>query len=204
MQLIRLCLAYSTVDSDRLFWYFTYYSLTWRHNYSYSCYCHIRIHMGNKPRKQRLAEGEVLTLYHQTSPKNADAIRREGKMLRGSSGLAGGGIYFAKSKEATAGKAHQFGVIITAKVKLGTVKTIYAHDPYITFTQLNNEGYDSVKIVRPGGAFYDEFVVYNYDQVEIIKSESTETRQSQSNKLSLYVFIFLIVCLLYAAMIQNN
>jgi hypothetical protein len=42
-----------------------------------------------------------MTLYHQTNPAAANAILRSGKMMRGSAGLAGGGIYFATSKQDT-------------------------------------------------------------------------------------------------------
>jgi hypothetical protein len=102
-------------------------------------------------------------------------------LLRGTSGLAGGGIYFSQSKKAAARNARRRGAIITATVKLGNVKTITWPDPSITFAQLNREGYDSVKVVRPGGYFYDEFVVYdeyvvyNYDQIKVVTTDNVET-----------------------------
>jgi hypothetical protein len=88
-------------------------------------------------------------------------------MLRGSSGLAGGGIYFAESERETQGKAHSHGVMIVANVKLGRSKHVPPNgDQSITHRSLIHEGYDSVMIPRPGGT---EWVVYNYDQVEIIQ-----------------------------------
>lgn len=137
---------------------------------------HTTDNVEEKLRERRIAKGDKLTLYHQTSPENAAAIRRDGRMLRGNSGLAGGGIYFATSKQATEGKAHRSGAIIAATVKLGNVKTIYSSDSSITFARLNREGYDSVKVVRPGGDFYDEFVVYNYDQVKVVTTDNVEAR----------------------------
>ena len=88
-------------------------------------------------------------------------------MNRGSTGLAGGGIYFATSAAATGHKAHKSGVILCCKVLLGRVKTIApGGDGSITFRQLQQEGYDSVKIPRANGT---EFVVYNSDQVVNIR-----------------------------------
>ncbi len=77
--------------------------------------------------------------------------------------MAGGGIYFAESAKETMGKAHHHGVVLKAKVKLGRIKTISSGgDSSVTFTKLQDEGYDSVKIPRSGGT---EYVVYNWDQV---------------------------------------
>ncbi len=75
-------------------------------------------------REERLREGEALTLYHQTSKQNAEAIRTSGKMLLGRDGKAGAGIYFATSREATYRKAQKRGVILTARVKVGALKTV--------------------------------------------------------------------------------
>jgi hypothetical protein len=103
-----------------------------------------------------------MTLYHQTDPSAADSILRDQRMLRGSGGMAGGGIYFATSPSDTQHKAKSHGVILSVKVRLGKIKTISSGgDTSITFTSLQREGYDSVKIPRPGGT---EYVVYNYDQ----------------------------------------
>ena len=91
-------------------------------------------------------------------------------MLRGSSGLANGGIYFAVNKGDTNHKAHKKGVLLKCRVKLGKVKRISSSgDSSITFNSLLNQGYDSVEIPRPGGT---EYVVYNKDQVYGIEVDS--------------------------------
>ena len=106
-------------------------------------------------------------LFHETSPDAAAKIVASQKMYRGSDGLAGGGIYFAESPDLTGHKAHSHGVILQAKVRLGSQKTISDQgDKSITFKSLLHEGYDSVLIPRTGGI---EHVVYNFDQVKDIK-----------------------------------
>ena len=53
-------------------------------------------------RQERLRHDEVMTLYHQTSTGVADIIREGGgRLLRGSGGIAGGGLYFAFSPRET-------------------------------------------------------------------------------------------------------
>ena len=113
-------------------------------------------------REQRL-ESCIKTLYHQTSYDVAKLIISSQKFKRGSDGIAGGGIYFATSASDTDHKAHNKGIILKAKVKLGNILTISQYgDKTITFRCLLNKGYDSVKIPRSGGT---EYVVYSYDQV---------------------------------------
>jgi len=109
--------------------------------------------------------GEILTLYHQTDPIAADVIQSSGRMLRGRNGLAGGGIYFAVTPEETNGKAQRHGCIIACEVRLGKVLTLGpSGNRDITHYKLKKMGYDSVKILRPGGI---EHVVYSYEQVRI-------------------------------------
>jgi len=116
-------------------------------------------------RRTRL-NSNIKYAYHQTSPSIAKIIMKDKQMLRGSRGLAGGGIYFATNKRDTLRKAHEFGAVITARVKLGRIKKIsYRGDYNICFSSLCREGYDSVEIPRPGGT---EWVVYNFDQVEVV------------------------------------
>ena len=125
-------------------------------------------------RNNRL-DANVKILYHQTSRENAQLIlSRKNKMLRGSDGLASGGIYFAISKEQTDNKAQSKGVYITARVRLGQVKEIdMIASEVITFNKLLSQGYDSVKINR-GVDSKTEYVVYNNDQVEILKIEDKD------------------------------
>ena len=120
--------------------------------------------------RSRRLRRRVVELYHQTSRDVADTIVREQKMIRGSGGLAGGGIYFAESPSETMNKAHNHGAILKATVLLGSQKTISSSgDGSITFDSLLREGYDSVLIPRHGGT---EHVVYNYDQVRDISIHS--------------------------------
>ena len=125
-----------------------------------------QVAMSGASRDQRL-NTNIKTLYHQTDRPSANEILQSQNMLRGSSGLAGGGIYFAISKEDTNRKAHKKGVFLKCRVKLGNVKKISSNgDNSITFSSLQAQGYDSVEIPRPGGT---EYVVYNKDQVYSIE-----------------------------------
>ena len=118
-------------------------------------------------RRTRLREGGHTTLYHQTSSDVAASIISDQKMLRGSGGMAGGGIYFAVSQSDTHHKAQSKGVILQVQVQLGRIKTISSNgDSSVSFQSLQAEGYDSVMIPRSGGT---EYVVYNQDQASSIR-----------------------------------
>eukprot|EP00040_Diaphanoeca_grandis_P026608 m.149402 g.149402 ORF g.149402 m.149402 type:complete len:326 (-) comp30655_c0_seq1:286-1263(-) len=107
-------------------------------------------------------DGNVKVLYHQTTHDIAQAILYERKMLRGSAGLAGGGIYFATSTQDTFHKAHRHGTILRVRVRLGNVKTVpFNGDTSVTFQRLLDQQFDSVMIPRHNGI---EYVVYNWDQ----------------------------------------
>jgi rubredoxin len=119
-------------------------------------------------RNDRL-DSNVRTLYHQTSPEFASEIIRSQRMRRGNPGLAGSGIYFAESARETEHKAQKKGAMLRATVRLGRVKTVSSNgDSSVTFASLQAEGYDSVRIPRPGGT---EYVVYNWDQVTSIERD---------------------------------
>ena len=93
-------------------------------------------------------------------------------MKRGSGGIVGGGIYFAVSSADTDRKAHNAGVILKCKVRLGKIKKVTTSsnsDSDITHTSLSNSGHDSVLVTYTTG---DEHVVYNWDQVYNIKFHS--------------------------------
>lgn len=132
-------------------------------------------------REQRL-DSNVKTLYHQTSPQNAESIQKSNTMLPGSGGLAGGGIYFATTAEDTDHKALSRGVVLTADVRLGRVKTLDMNgDPTMTFERLEKEGYDSTMIMRPGGI---EYVVYNPDQVSNIAVFAVRSQQHHEHSFN--------------------
>mmetsp|Transcript_90006 Transcript_90006/g.160233 ORF Transcript_90006/g.160233 Transcript_90006/m.160233 type:complete len:236 (-) Transcript_90006:18-725(-) len=71
------------------------------------------------------AGGNIMTLYHQTSPGICSAILRSG-FRPGSVGWCGGGIYFAGSPGGTYGKAvgvdSHHGCILQVQVNMGRVK----------------------------------------------------------------------------------
>jgi len=122
--------------------------------------------MKSDDRKRRL-QANVRTLYHQTSSSLALSIVHDQNMSRGTSGLAGAGIYFAESPQATERKAVLHGAILAATVALGNVKTISKYgDASASLSSLIHEGYDSVCIPRDAGY---EYVVYHHDQVSNIR-----------------------------------
>jgi len=107
------------------------------------------------------------TLFHYTNRAAADAIVTSQHMMRGGQGVAGGGIYFARTP-ADARRKSQGGsdACLQADVWLGNPKLLDAMDHGMNFTTLSREGFDSVWLTCMNG---DELVVYNYDQVENIK-----------------------------------
>lgn len=105
-------------------------------------------------------------LVHQTGRQGARGIITSGRMNKGQSGIAAGGIYFATNGSDTMHKAHWHGFLFTLRVRLGNVQEWSASktDPTVTFQSLQSLGYDSVHIPRAGG---DEYIVYHSDQVEL-------------------------------------
>ena len=82
-------------------------------------------------------------------------------------GYAGAGIYFAETpSDARRKSQHGNDVCLKALVWLGKSKVIDRRDPNITFTSLKREGFDSVRLTAFTG---DEYIVYNWDQVEDIQ-----------------------------------
>lgn len=112
-----------------------------------------------------------MTLYHQTDRAATNGILQTQRFLRGKGGLAGGGIYFAKTAQETQRKALHTGVMLKADVSLGRIKDIQRGDSSITHFKLKKEGYDSVCI--QGRASGLEYVVYNYDQVRNIREAAS-------------------------------
>ena len=103
-------------------------------------------------------------------------------MKPGSSGLAGGGIYFATSPEHTGHKATKTGVILEATVALGKILTLDANgDPNMTLQKLEAMGFDSVCIARSVSSG-QEYVVYDPDQV--LSIEETDQHGSASPRRS--------------------
>ena len=120
-------------------------------------------------------------LYHQTDAATANIILRTQHMKPGSSGLAGGGIYFATSAEHTNHKAHRHGVILKATVALGKILTLDHGDGSMTLQKLKLMGYDSVMIPRAG----KEYVVYEPSRVKhIVRADGLSCLSSAGSCLS--------------------
>ena len=133
-------------------------------------------------RQQRLDQGPTVTKYHNTDAHRA--IIEEQKMKRGSSGWVGGGIYFADTEAETHGKTKNRGQTLQAKVQLGRTLTVTptSADSNMTYSKLQNLGYDSVKLTGPSTG--DEYVVYNSDQVNEIDYAGSTSSKSHSSSYS--------------------
>lgn len=76
-------------------------------------------------RLNRLADGEVLTLYHATSRAAAAHIDHTKQLWRGKTGIAGGAIYFAQDERAARHKSRTTKEIVyEVKVKMGVSKFV--------------------------------------------------------------------------------
>ncbi len=128
------------------------------------------IHATSCPRSGRScatsSPGQTVVGYHATSASAAASIRAGGFRC-GSSGLAGGGIYFATSEDDARRKSnHGNDVVLMCQLTLGRTLTLDQHgDQSMTLHKLNGMGYDSVKILRNG----DEYVVYEPSRVRLLR-----------------------------------
>lgn len=118
-----------------------------------------------KERQERLEKGERVELFHLTDRASADLIKASSKMIRGSKGNAGGGIYFATSIEDAYAKALHKGAMLKCRVALGDV---HVEDECLKwdFKQLMAMKKDSIH----GKHNYATraYVVYSWDQVDVI------------------------------------
>eukprot|EP00930_Biecheleria_cincta_P054423 TRINITY_DN4053_c0_g1_i1.p1 TRINITY_DN4053_c0_g1~~TRINITY_DN4053_c0_g1_i1.p1 ORF type:complete len:174 (+),score=23.62 TRINITY_DN4053_c0_g1_i1:605-1126(+) len=121
----------------------------------------------------RSTDGQIMTLYHQTSCEIGPLILDGGFHL-GRSGWCGGGIYFATTPKATESKAigqdsHQ-GFMIEAQVMVGKLGRGDRHckiDGHVLVGEkLHEAGFDSATF-NPGDG--DEYVVYCSSQVVSVK-----------------------------------
>jgi hypothetical protein len=126
--------------------------------------------LGNRETRLR---GNVRTLLHQTGVDGARGIITSGRMNRGSTGIAAGGIYFAVTANDTMHKAHRHGFLFTLSVRLGNVEHWQKdrQDQSVTFESLQRRGVDSVHIPRDGG---DEYIVYHSDQVQLLSVQKVQ------------------------------
>ncbi|KAK8871976.1 hypothetical protein M9Y10_007727 [Tritrichomonas musculus] len=111
-----------------------------------------------------------LSLIHQTDLQSAEAIISSQKMLPGTDGSFGGGIYFANTIEAASQKAHRRGVYLIADVYLGKVYPCPVDQLQSVRAgkqQLIQNGYKGVIGYRISNG--KEIIAYNSDQVFNIK-----------------------------------
>merc|ERR1711974_421017 len=89
------------------------------------------------------AEGQIVTVYHQTNAEDGALILKEG-FKPGKVGWCGGAIYFAKTRAETYTKAigpdSHTGFMIEARVDMGRVLVL---DSNCTGHERVSEGYDS-------------------------------------------------------------
>ena len=108
----------------------------------------------------------VCICFHQTSPESALGIfHGGGRMLPGSIGLAGGGIYFAESAADTQRKAKHHGVLLECAVARGQSLELGPDgDPSMSRERLARLALDSVIVNRANGR---ELVVYESARVQV-------------------------------------
>jgi len=122
--------------------------------------------------RRKVFGNKMMTLYHVTDTAAADSIWKERKMIRGSAGMFGGGIYFAESVAAAKYKAQRQGVLITAKVFVGKEHVVQnGFAGHFSFQEMQKMGCDSVYAPNGSGGGQPERVVYNFDQVCVISKK---------------------------------
>lgn len=100
----------------------------------------------------------VKRAFHCTTEEAAKAIVETQTFRKGSSGMVGGGIYFAESPADARRKARQGTVILEATLRMGRMYVVPSGgNSDITFEWLQTRGRDSVCFTRDAGY---EFVVY--------------------------------------------
>lgn len=110
-------------------------------------------------------------VWHHT--KAGKEIGQEGRMRRGSTGCVGAGIYFAETRAECENKALTSGYAVQARIRTGRALIVNKEDltntawKNTTFSWLKKQGYDSVEV--RGFKTGTEYVVYNYDQVDLRK-----------------------------------
>ena len=105
----------------------------------------------------------VKTLFHATTPPNAQSILMQG-FICGSNGIAGGGIYFAETEADAHRKAHRHGAMLMCGVEIGRQLEIQYQGNAQARQRMIDGGYDSVKVPRNG----TEHVVYDPRKVKSV------------------------------------
>lgn len=121
---------------------------------------------GKAGREERLCQGQLLHLYHQTTMEACPLILATG-FRKGAYGLLGSGIYFCEAPEVTATKALHWGCMVEVYVEVGHIKDLgdgqVAHNGQARDMgiELGTKGYDSMTTNLAG----IEWAVYYKDQV---------------------------------------
>jgi hypothetical protein len=126
-----------------------------------------------------------MLLYHCTTKSKAAAIRRNGFRC-GSSGIAGGAVYFAASVEDAARKSHYNGVVLVCEVDLGRVHDVgYNGDSSLSLTKVRALNCDSVRIPRNGDPG-TEYCVYEPSRVRVVGERPDPTHSSPTSSPRIY------------------
>ena len=126
-----------------------------------------------------------MLLYHCTTKSNAAAIRRNGFRC-GSSGIAGGAVYFAASVEEAARKSHYNGVVLVCEVDLGRVLDVgYSGDSSLSLAKVRGLKCDSVRIPRNGDPG-TEYCVYEPSRVRVVGERPDPTHSSPTSSPRIY------------------
>lgn len=116
---------------------------------------------------------KAIILYHVTNQNVIPSIRKSGKLKRGSAGAYGAGIYLCTHDFhcKTKCEAQPKWYVVVCSVKMGNPRKMNSVDHGITLSGLQKDGFDSVYTTRgPGGGPYGEYVVYSWNQVELVST----------------------------------
>jgi hypothetical protein len=115
-------------------------------------------------------------VYHATNRQAALGIMGEQTMRPGQSGMFGGGIYFALTRDIALEKARHVGeadaMIVTAMVDFGRAVVLTSPMPDLTPAALEAMGADSVKGQSAPGKNW-EFVVFDRARIRLIQFENS-------------------------------
>eukprot|EP01084_Bolivina_argentea_P179124 309548_1 len=125
---------------------------------------------------------KIMILYHITNEECAETIFKDQTMKCGTKGMFGGGIYFAETPKDAHYKATHHGILITAQVFVGNEYIVSDYKAgQFTFEQLQGMGFDSIYAPCGSGSGSADRVVYNSDQVHIIKKTNSTGHTSKLN-----------------------
>jgi hypothetical protein len=110
----------------------------------------------------------VVLLYHVISSDSARKIIDTGRIMRGSQGLIGGGIYFAETPAIANHNAIHRGALIEAFVYLGMSLVVRRTRRHMRFTYLKRK-YDCDSVRAESVVSQPEYAVYHWAQVCIRK-----------------------------------